>query len=63
MKIKTIDLTLRQIIKICDKNIKECSKCPLFKSTFECFKLNKRYLDTHTYDRNKLMREKVEINE
>ena len=64
MKVKLIDLTLRQIIKICDKNNKNCRNCPLFKSQINCFKFDERYkIFGETYDRKMLMEEMVELDE
>lgn len=61
---KTIDLTIRQIIEICDKNNKHCSKCPLHLSILDCYKfnINYKYL-TNIYNREKLMEEEVEIKD
>ena len=61
---KTIDLTIRQIIKICDKNKKHCTKCPLFNSILDCHKFNTKYKDVVLlYNREKLMEEEVEVLE
>ena len=59
---KTIDLTIRQIIEICDKNKKQCNKCPLHLSILDCYKfnINYKYL-TNIYNREKLMEEEVEV--
>ena len=64
MKIKLVDLTLRQIIKICDKHNKNCCGGPLFNSVFKCYEFDTRFKTFGgTYDRKKLMNERVEINE
>ena len=60
---KTIDLTIRQIIEICDKNNGNCKKCPLFTTMLACHKFNKRYGTIVTYDIEKLMKEEVEDDE
>lgn len=59
---KTIDLTIRQIIEICDKNSKRCTKCPLFNSMLDCHKFSIVYKDA-VYNREKLMKEEVEVKD
>ena len=64
MKVKLVDLTLRQIINICDKHNTNCFECPLIRSRFNCGQFNKKYANSGTYyDRNKLMKEKVELDD
>lgn len=59
---KTIDLTIRQIIKICNKHYKNCYKCPLHLSILDCYKFNTNYKYlTNIYDKEKLMEEEVEL--
>ena len=60
---KTVDLTIRQIIEICDKNNKNCKNCPLHLSVLNCYKfnINYKYL-SDIYDRERLMEEEVEDN-
>ena len=61
---KVIDLTIRQIIEICDKNNDKCSECPLYSSILNCQNFNSKFLwSTHTYDREILENEEVEYNE
>ena len=61
---KVIDLTIRQIIEICDKNNEKCMECPLYTSILNCQNFNSKYLgDTDTYDREILENEEVEDNE
>ena len=61
---KTIDLTIRQIIEICDKNNKHCTKCPLFNSILNCHKFNIKYKNIAVlYNRDKLMEEEVEVKD
>ena len=64
MIVKVIDLTIRQIIEICDKNNEKCSECPLYTSILNCHNFNSKYLgDTYTYDREILEKEEVEYND
>lgn len=64
MKIKLVDLTLRQIMNICDKHNKKCSKCPLYHSYFDCFALNTKFeVWGDTYDRKRLLNDEIEIKE
>lgn len=63
-KIKVVDLTIRQIIEICDKNIKHCPECPLFYNYFDCQRFNNKYKDLiDTYDREKLLKDEVLLDE
>lgn len=59
---KTVDLTLRQIIELCNKNNKQCHKCPLFTSRLDCHKFNTEYKDVVSgYNVDQLMEEEVEV--
>lgn len=63
-KIKLVDLTIRKIMEICDKNVKNCSECPLFFAYFNCDRFNNRHKSlTDTYDREKLLKDEVELDE
>ena len=64
MIVKTIDLTIRQIIEICDKHNSRCSDCPLFNSTLACHKFSKKYKDfCGSYNREILMEEEVDVDD
>ena len=64
MKTKLIDLTLRQIMEICDKNNEECSNCPLFYTYYDCHRFNNNYKTlTETYNRERLMKDEVNLDE
>lgn len=64
MKIKLVDLTLRQIIKICDEHNTNCFECPLIRSRFNCSQFNKKYANSSTFlNRDKLMKEKVVLED
>ena len=57
---KTVDLTLKQILDICDANNKNCSKCPFF-SVLSCHKINLIYNDVSGIEyRKKLENENFE---
>lgn len=63
-KIKVIDLTIRQIIELCDKHNDKCSECPLFNSILNCQNFNSKYSKTtYTYNREILENEEVELND
>lgn len=55
---KTIDLTLRKIMEICDKHKGACATCSLYGSTFKCYELHKDFGKTY---RNKLEEEEVDV--
>ena len=58
---KTVDLTIKQILDICDSNNKNCSKCPLFNSVLSCHKINLVYNDVYGIEyRKKLENEDLE---
>lgn len=64
MKSKLIDLTLRQIIEICNKNNEKCTECPLFNTYYDCHKFNSKYKTlTESYNIERLMKDEVELNE
>ena len=54
---KTVDLTLRQIIEMCTSN--KCITCPLYHSMLECWKFDKRHKNSDSYDVNTLMSEEI----
>lgn len=55
---KTIDLTIRRITEICDKNKGACTECPLYESALNCFELHKDFGKVY---RNKLEEEEVDV--
>ena len=64
MKTKLIDLTLRQIIEICNKHNENCSECPLFYTYYDCHRFNSKYKTlTETYNIERLMKDEVELDE
>ena len=64
MKTKLIDLTLRQIIEICNKHNEHCSNCPLFYTYYDCHRFNSKYKTlTETYNIERLMKDEVELDE
>ena len=62
MIVKVIDLTIRQIIEICDKHKGECRCCPLFLSKINCHDFNIYYSKHNIPYRKALENEEVEEN-
>lgn len=56
---KTVDLTLRQIIEICTSN--KCVTCPLYHSMLECWKFDRRHKNSDSYDVNTLLSEEIQL--
>lgn len=56
---KTVDLTIRHIIKICEEN--KCITCPLYHSLIECWRFDKRHKNADSYDVNTLLSEEIQI--
>jgi hypothetical protein len=58
---KTIDLTIRQILKICSEHINDkCAECPLYDSQIKCYEFDPR---THTYNLELLVEEEVNVRD
>ena len=60
---KTVDLTIRDVVRICDKYAARCTECPLFTSIIDCFKVHRSYINPSSYDRDKLFDEDVNVEE